>query len=562
MTNLLDVLIIGAGPTGLTAANEAIRHGLSVRIIDKNDHRSIHSKALVAHSRTLEVFTDMGIISAVLGRGQKFHALNIHTEKKQVTHIVFQDLDWQDAPYPFWLSIPQSQTELCLEEHLHNLGGTVERQMELVSLEQQGSSVRANLRNNKGQNEVCEAAWVIGCDGARSATRKLLGSGFEGMAKDEVFVLADVKLEEGLPEDEGQTFLSGEGIVFIVPLPEPQAFRIIAHMPDLPVEATLDITLEFLQTLIAQRVTLPARIVEVGWTSHFSVKHFVVPQHRQGQVFLAGDAAHIHSPVGGQGLNTGIQDAYNLMWKLALVHQGKAVPALLDSYHAERHAIAESMIKNISRATDVITLNNPIAQRIRNQLAGLIINTEVFQNRMGRKVGMLDISYRDSPIVVQTDPTAGLRDKVSKKLGKGSAFQSAPAAGDRAPNVNLTGQDPSLPQRLLDVFCGTHHTLLIFAGAEEAAEGDHLSQIATQIQKRYKAEIKPVIVTLKELNEAKQAQDISLVDADGEIHRYYGADTECLYLIRPDHYIAYRSQIIDLSHLFEYLDHIFVLGLS
>lgn len=552
MTKQLDILIVGAGPTGLTAAIEAVRHGLSVRIIDKNATRSIHSKALVAHARTLEIFHDMGLIDNVLAHGQIFKALNIHDQKKQMTRIVFEDLNWKDALYPFWLSIPQSDTEMCLEEKLAELGVLVERDIELIALEQYDDCVFATLKHADGQQETVTSAWMLGSDGARSTTRKLLNLDFEGHADDEVFILADVKMETELPEDEGYNILSADGVVLIVPLPQADYRRLIFHMPALKLEDNPDITLDSLQSLLDERTQLSMTLREVGWTSGFSVKHFVASKHREGRVFLAGDAAHIHSPVGGQGMNSGIQDAYNLIWKLALVHHAQANPILLDSYEAERHQVAESLIKRVSIATQIITAHHPVSQAIRNQIGNILVNSDTVQNQLGRNVAMLDIHYHDSP-VVKEDVVVSSFHKITNSLGgNGHSFANAPQAGYRA--VNVMRKEESM---LFDYLHGIHHTLLIFMGEQAPASIKTLLTFAEHVKKHYQADIHPLIIVNND-NSSHEQLDNSLMDANGAIHRAYGAEQACLYLIRPDSHIAYRSQTLDLDSLTKYLDQILV----
>ena len=275
---MTDVLVIGAGPTGLTAAAEAVRHGLSVRIVDVNAHRSIHSKALVLHSRSLEIFADMGFASHVIDFGQEFRALNVYLNGKKLSRIDFREVDWQDAIYPYWLSIPQSETERFLEEHLARLGVQVERHTKLTDLTQQDDRVQATLThiNDAGQaisSEVVEAAWLVGCDGARSATRKLCEIAYEGTAEDELFVLGDVCIEWDEPEDEGQNFMSEDGILLIVPLPQAQRYRIIAHMPTLSGKNAPKITLDLLQSLVDQRTKMAMSVHDLVWNSSFTVKH-------------------------------------------------------------------------------------------------------------------------------------------------------------------------------------------------------------------------------------------------------------------------------------------------
>lgn len=555
-----DVLVVGAGPTGLTAAAEAVRHGLSVRIVDVNDHRSIHSKALVLHSRSLEVFTDMGFVEQVLESGREFRALNVYAGDKALTRIDFRAIDWQDAIYPFWLSIPQSDTERLLEKHLADLGVQVERRTRLTALTQQGDRIQATLTRvgDAGEvvsEEVAEVPWLIGCDGAGSSTRKLCHIPYEGTEEEDLFILGDVQLEWAQAVDEGFNFMSADGILLVVPLPQPKSYRIIAHMPDLAVGQAPEITLELLQSLMDRRTSTSARLHDLAWSSSFSVKNLMAANHRLGRVFLAGDAAHIHSPVGGQGLNTGIQDAYNLIWKLALVHAGTGSEKLLDSYEVERHEVAEATIKKVSFATRVVTLKHPISRTLRNQLAAMLINTDAVQKRFGRDVGMLDISYRSSSVVKEDGARPSRSRQVRKVIGGGGAnFDEGPRSGDRTPNV-LYLDEKGAPHSLVDVLYGTRHCLLLVAGLSDRRPSPELHQIQELVAQRYPGVIRCFLVTTSAVPESEWEGAI-IVNPDGAIHRRFGASEEALYLSRPDHHIGYRSQPVVPALFRDYLEQI------
>ncbi|HEX5838128.1 MAG TPA: FAD-dependent monooxygenase, partial [Anaerolineales bacterium] len=429
---------------------------------------------------------------------------------------------------------------------------------ELVNLEQFPDYVRVTLRHEGDSNETLDVPWVVGCDGARSLTRQLLGLELKGKADDEVFILGDVKIDWDLPENEGSNILSPDGIVLIVPMPEPRRYRIIAHMPALSITDQPEITLELLQDLVDQRTPFKMRLSDLTWSSFFSSKHFVVSDHRQGQVFLAGDAAHIHSPVGGQGLNSGIQDAYNLMWKLALLQRGQALPRLLDSYAWERHKIAESLITKVGMATKVVTLKMPLVQKLRNQLAGIVLNTNLVRNRMGRGVAMLDIAYKDSPVVAQdlvsNSATGQIWGRFKNLFGdSGHDFGQGPSAGMRAPNVTLPSDRAGLPSSLFDLYRGAHYTLMIFAGATGSPDIEDLIRTGAAIQAQYRAPIRFYVVATEPPGHLFDQARI-LVDADRRIHRAYASWAPSLYLIRPDKHIAYRSQSIDPDLLAAYLD--------
>lgn len=395
----VDVLIVGAGPTGLTAACEAIRHGLTVRIIDRKPCRSTFSKALVAHARTLEVFETMGVADQILAEGTRFTALNVHTRRRSPVRVDLLGLPWGDTAYPFWLSIPQHATERVLESHLNQGGGRVEWGVTLEEIHDSDSQVEATLGHANGKREAMRARWLVGCDGGRSRVRDAVGLRLDRSDAGATFVLADVKTTARLPEDEGHAFLAPEGLLLIVPMPEPRRWRIIAHVPHARQDEPVLIGEEFLDSLIRRRSGIVFGSHDVTWKSQFRLSHGLADHYRKGRVFLAGDAAHIHSPVGGQGLNTGVQDAHNLLWKLAAARRmGTAqADALLDSYEAERRQVAHAMVRGTARATSALTTRKGIPRALLGIVAPTVLARPSVQARFGRGVGMLDIAYPGGP---------------------------------------------------------------------------------------------------------------------------------------------------------------------
>lgn len=523
----VDVLIIGAGPTGLVAAIDALRHGLSVRIVDQNTQRSPHSKALVLHSRSLEVLDDLACVESVLRAGREFRALNILDRGRPLGRIEFHTLTWNDAPYPLWLTIPQSETERCLEERLAALGATVERQTTLRSLRQEQDSVEAELARADGSVETCRAAWLVGCDGARSEVRRAIGVELEGDTSGEVFVLADVAMESPLVDGEGYNVLAREGVLLIVPMPTPGLVRLIAHLPGVHPDEVPSIDLPMLQQLVDTRTGLPTKLSSPGWTSSFSPKHFIAKSLRVGRVFLAGDAAHIHSPVGGQGLNTGIQDAYNLMWKLALVHRGLAAPALLDTYQQERHAVGERMIRGVRRATRGLTMRAGAAQWARNRLAKTLLRLPRVRDRMGAPLGMLHLRYGPSLATAAARSTAG-----------------SPRSGERAAQQRAA---PALTHRLR----GPHHTLLLFDGLD-AGLSEAEAKAANALARTFAATAVEVLHVRRDA-----PSDEHLPDTGGTIHRAFGAERPLAVWIRPDKYVGFRGNPGSLDALRAYLSGLF-----
>jgi NADPH-dependent dioxygenase len=300
-----DLLIIGAGPTGLTAAACALHLGLSVRIVDRKAHRSTFSKALVMHARTLEALDTLGLADRFVAAGAPFEALNVRFGGRRPVRIDLGALAWGDTRFPFWLSIPQYETERLLEEHLEELGGALEWETSLVDLEQDAAGVTARLQTRGGREQRATARWVVGADGGRSRTRELVSIPMERESLEQTYVLADARTTCDLAPAEGHVWHAEQGLLLIVPMPEPGVFRIIAHAPELGPGDAAPLDAAWFDALILERSGVAFGAHDLAWTSQFVLSQGLSAGYRGGRVFLAGDAAHVHSPVGGQGMNTG-----------------------------------------------------------------------------------------------------------------------------------------------------------------------------------------------------------------------------------------------------------------
>ncbi|MBV9687232.1 MAG: FAD-dependent monooxygenase, partial [Alphaproteobacteria bacterium] len=329
MTEKTKVLIVGAGPTGLVMAHELARDGIQCRLIDKAPHRAMESRAIAIHSRTMESFELMGLTDDFLAVGQRIAGVNLFGGKDPIAHVDFGSLETR---YPGVLGVPQDETERLLGQRVAKLGLTIERNTELVGLSQRGSGVSARLRK-ADQIEEIDADWVMGCDGAHSAVREQLGIPFSGSTYPEHFVLADIKVEGEIDHNQAQVWLAGDGPLAFFPLPEDRWRLIVINSPP---NWKGQPSLAQCQQLLNERGLTRLRLADPRWTAVFRIHRRKAGQFRQGHVFLLGDAAHIHSPVGGQGMNMGIQDAFNLAWKLSRVIRNIGDPKLLDSYEAER----------------------------------------------------------------------------------------------------------------------------------------------------------------------------------------------------------------------------------
>ncbi len=339
----VDVLISGAGPVGLTMANELVRHGISVRIVDKSAERTDKSKALVLWSRTLELFDHAGYVEPFLAAGMQAHGAQMSNGKDVIARISLDDIE---SPYPYALMIPQSDTERVLEERLAKQGVKVERTVALESFKEQGNGVEAVLRKASGESETLTADWLIGCDGAHSIVRHGLGFTFDGTTQPSDWYLADGHFSGLEPQDRLHIFWHKDGILAFFPITEGR-WRVIADLGPAEGDAHCpDPTLQEIQALITLRGTDGIVIKDAYWLAAFRINERKVSQYGRGRAFLAGDAAHIHSPAGGQGMNTGMQDAFNLAWKLSLVIGGVCKPVaarqlLRRAQRGRRHGTAQ-----------------------------------------------------------------------------------------------------------------------------------------------------------------------------------------------------------------------------
>jgi len=390
-----QVLIVGAGPVGLTMASELARYGVPVRIVDKAAHRTDKSKAIVLWSRTLELLERAGCVEAFIAAGHKVDAANIVASDKLVGHI---DLSTVDSPYRYALMLPQSDTERLLEDYLATHGVVVERGVEAVSFVAGDNIVTTVLRDTQNREETVVTDWLIGCDGAHSIVRHGLGLSFEGDTLKSDWLLADGHMTGyPFPESEMVTYWHQSGVLVVFPI-SPGRYRVIADLGPSEGDEPASPTLEEIQAVITQRGPPGLVMFDPIWLAAFRINERKVSDYRSGRVFVAGDAAHIHSPAGGQGMNTGMQDAFNLAWKLALVCRLAGSPGLLDSYSVERSAVGEQVLKAAGRLTAVAVIKNPAAQLVRNLVGRFMLGMAPVRRAMVETMTEVSIGYSDSPL--------------------------------------------------------------------------------------------------------------------------------------------------------------------
>lgn len=517
-----DVLIIGAGPTGLLMACQLAMRNIAFRIIDKTEDHTTQSRALVIHARSLEIFQQMGIVGQAPKQGKIAKAANLLFNGKRKLRLEFSDIGTDLTDFPFLLILEQSKTEKILNDFLQEFRKRVERNTELIEFTQHSNTITANLQNKHGEQEQVEAKWLVGADGAHSIVREKLGIPFLGKTYQNSLFVLDCEVNLSFPPDEMYLSFSEETFAGFFPMTNGRC-RIIGLVPE-EFAGSEEITFEQINKSFSQQTQLNITLQNPQWISKYLSHHRVVSTFHKGRCFLAGDAAHIHSPVGAQGMNTGLQDAYNLAWKLALVIEGKATESLLDTYHQERIEIAKRLVKTTDRAFHFVTSENRLLKASRLQAFPLVAKLVLpiaqklsFIKRIAfTRISEIGLHYRNSILSKQ--------DSVS------SFSHTSLQPGDRVPYNFLRREfTHGISFHLLIFSTGTIPELISTAFKEVCLPfGDLIKITHVPFNKETK-----------------------------EIYQQFGIKKEGIYLIRPDSYIAYRSKLLEKEKLISYLKEIF-----
>jgi 2-polyprenyl-6-methoxyphenol hydroxylase-like FAD-dependent oxidoreductase len=532
------ILIIGAGPVGLTMAAALNHYDVPCRIIDKSTAPSDKSKALAVWCRTMELLDGLDLADRFVQTGLKLTGGSMFAGGQRLVHL---DLTSRESKFGFPLMIPQNQTEHLLQEHLASKGITVERQVELLSMTDTGAEVNCILRHPDGREEAVSSPYVVGCDGAHSTVRHSLGMEFTGHAEPNDWMLADVHIEGPLAKDEVSIYWHETGVVAFFPI-DHNRFRAIMDLGAsgshvLPSELSLPEVQAKVDLRGPGGLTLSAPI----WLAYFRINERKVSNYRQGRVMLAGDAAHIHSPAGGQGMNTGMQDAFNLAWKLALIHQGKGQPEpLLESYSLERSAVGDEVLKNAARFTTMATLRSPVARWLRNHIVPILGSFHVVKDKIRNDWFELSINYRSSPL------TGECWNSLANEV----------QAGDRLCDTPVASLTTGHQTNLFSAIHSNRHTLLLIPGSTDAKELSQLTHLATQASEIFPDALSThIILTPDTTPDTTPNLDFpAWLDTDNTLHHKFNAIHPTLLLIRPDGYIAYRNQPAAISHLLSFMD--------
>jgi 2-polyprenyl-6-methoxyphenol hydroxylase-like FAD-dependent oxidoreductase len=419
-----DVLVVGAGPTGLMLANQLGRRGVRTLIIDRHGGPSLQTRALAVQARTLEIYAHLGIVERALELGKRATGANMWAEGRRAARVPLGDIGRDLSPYPFVLILGQDDNERLLGEVLAQRGVAVQWNTELVGLAQDSDRVTATLKQPDGTTREITAAWVSGCDGAHSAVRELSRIAFIGAPYEHVFFVADTQIAGPMVPDELNIYLWREGFHLFFPMRGADHWRIVGIVPE-ALRSKDDLTFDDVVPSLRRQAGVELSFQKCTWFSTYRIHHRRAQRFRDRRCFLLGDAAHIHSPVGGQGMNTGLQDAYNLAWKLALIVSGHAGVSLLDSYEDERIPVAERLLATTDRAFSLVVSDSWLAGVFRTQVLAKVLAFAMGRDRI-RKLAFLTVSqtgihYRESAL---SETLPGLPDR-------------APQPGDRFPWLRL-----------------------------------------------------------------------------------------------------------------------------
>jgi 2-polyprenyl-6-methoxyphenol hydroxylase-like FAD-dependent oxidoreductase len=544
------VLIVGSGPAGLTLAIELARRSVPFRLIDRDPVRPETSRAIGTQRRSIEVFRLMGIPESALAPSVTPRAIRIVDGARTLAEVTFFDR----LSTPRLIVMDETDTERMLERRLEALGGRTEEGTELTGFHVEDGHVVATLVGPEGESQV-RARYLVGADGAHSTVRQEAGIAFVGEAYPERFLLADLDLDWDLPHDDGYVWIGDEGLAAVLPLPGERRFRLI--IPLSLAESTHDYASEAeiadrAEALLRQRAGI--RLQRIGdpiWASAFRISRRQAERYRAGPVFLAGDAAHVHSPIGAQGMNTGIQDAFNLGWKLALAVKDEAAPGLLDTYQAERHPIGRAVLRGTDLGTRFVLSSQPLVRALRERLVPALAGVPLVRRRLIAALSQVNVKYRGSFLSVDAEQR---HDRWEQLRGAGRGLE----AGDRVPDVELLTVGQSEPVDLFDLI-SRGWLLLLFAGdgarAERIAE---LEALARETREMVGAMVQSYLV-LPQPPAAALAVP-ALLDPVGELSRLFAGDGLAA-LVRPDGYLGYRGRPDQEGELASYLARVFAMRL-
>ena len=508
------VVIVGAGPTGVMLAIELARRGVEVRVLDRQSSRPTETRAIGIHARTLEVMHQLGLVEEFLSLGHRVDGVMFHLRGRRRAQVRFGRLS---TPYPFLLTLSQEHTQRILDARLESLGVSIERGVDVVDVRQDAGGAGVLITGPGGEREqVLQAGWVVGCDGVHSIVRRRLGLAFDGDDYGQDWLMAEARTDWPIGSDRFHIFAHSPAVLAMFPLSRSRWRLFLPQVPGRGGERRAP-DMEEIERLVAQRGPKGMRVSDPTLFATFRCYLRSTNTVRSGRVLIAGDAAHVHSPAGGQGMNTGLHDAFNLGWKLALVAHGQAAPSLLDTYQAERVPIATSVLALTHGLVRTFSMASPRKRFVRDLVLPIAMSTPVAQRRYTTRLSQLAHNYRRGPLA-----------SPEQRMARGRV-----APGDRLPAVSGLQRDGK-PVCTLDLLRSPAHTLLVLTGPR----GDH--ETARQAIARMEpwASVVHTVVIGEEPLDPESVGDPGL-----RAHRRYDALDGQLLLARPDGYLATRGPL-------------------
>jgi 2-polyprenyl-6-methoxyphenol hydroxylase-like FAD-dependent oxidoreductase len=521
-----SVAVVGAGPTGVMLAIELARRAVNVKVFERLSEPPTDSRATGIHARTLELFRQLGLVEQFLAVGHRLDGFALHTQQRRPVRVRFDGLD---TPYPFVLNLRQDVTQRILDRHLARQGVTVQRGVEVTDMRQGDDQVELTVgRAGSLDIEKFTAGWVVGCDGAHSIVRRRLGVAFDGEGYCQDWLMADVNLDPAPPHDHFHIYIHTPVAFVALPLPSGRFRVFLPQVPNRGVAERTPPDLEEIERLAAERGPAGLRLSDPDTLAAFRCYRRSTPTMRNGRVLVAGDAAHIHTPAGGQGLNTALQDAFNLGWKLALVAQHRASPALLDSYQAERLPVAAGVLELSHAMVSLFNVASRRRRRLRDRVLPAAVAVPALRHRFTSRMAELSVNYRGGPL---TEPAPRAR--------RGSLV-----AGDRFPDVPCLTREGH-PISTLDLL-STRHTLFVLTG--ETPDSTIVETLTARFE-RYQDLVRLVLLTPQGLGDRPDTfSDPNLLAHD----RCRGRAGKLL-LVRPDGYLAAGARLRQPETIERYL---------
>ena len=527
----VDVLVVGAGPTGLLLASELARRGARVRLIERRTLPAEHSRALAVVPRTMEMLDQLGLANAFITRSHKAKGICFYgRDRKEAFRSSMNELP---SEFPYFLLLPQTETELLLVDYARKAGVEIERGVGFLSMVQTGQGVLATLERMDGTREQVNASYVVGCDGSRSVVRHAAGLEFNGGGYGQSWLLADVVLDPALDPNWLHGFTSIDGPIFFFPLPN-SIWRIVL-LRKRGKSATTEVSMNEIVETLEKNHLGHLRARDPSWLAGFGIEHRRAVHIRMGRVFLCGDAAHVHSPAGGQGMNTGLGDAFNLGWKLATVIQGKAKEKLLDSYEMERMPVIDGVMRMTDQMTKLITAMDGPRLWIREWVLPIVAKMG-FAAKMAMRLSQLSMGYPHSSIVLPGRVAVGAQP------------------GERVPSLSFSDLATMRASRTPDLFREGKIVFLVMPDLGIGSEG------MREVMDRRSNLIDWQWMVKKGVGRPTEARsgDLIWVDEEGKVRQKLGVqDHPSFALLRPDGIVMARGELCETQLLHDFLCRVF-----